>query len=63
MFMEKQDQDLDKLSAIIQKQKAVGISISDELDLQNQMLDDLALQVDAMDSKVHSANRKLKKLK
>lgn len=61
-IIQKQDEDLEKLSALIRRQKDIGITISNELDLQNKMLDDLSVQVDTTESRVISSNRKLKKL-
>ena len=61
-MMKKQDEDLDQLSMLIQKQKHIGVSISEELDVQNRMLDDLMNQVDLTEGKVASSHRKLKKL-
>ncbi|KFX93874.1 hypothetical protein V490_04618, partial [Pseudogymnoascus sp. VKM F-3557] len=37
-MMQEQDMDLDELAKIVRRQKEMGIAISDELDLQNEML-------------------------
>ncbi len=61
-LMQRQDESLDKLSQVIQRQKQMGLQINEELDLQNDLLDELALRTETTDSRVTSARKRLDKL-
>ncbi|TPX44552.1 hypothetical protein SeMB42_g04287 [Synchytrium endobioticum] len=57
-----QDEDVDALLTIIRRQKEIGNAISDELDVQNQMLDELDQSVDRTKTGVRKVNRQLDKM-
>lgn len=61
--MDSQDRQLDGLAAILGRQKAMGLAINQELSEQTELLDDLDGQVDKTQSKMHSAERQMDKLK
>ena len=62
IVMMKQDSALDQLSLVIQRQKQMGIAISEELDAQNKLLDKLSVDVDQSALKMKMTDKKLKKL-
>ncbi|KAI3649863.1 hypothetical protein MP228_005495 [Amoeboaphelidium protococcarum] len=57
-----QDQQLDVLLQSIRRQKHVGIAISDELDVQKAMIDDLDAGVDRTQARVSGISTQIKKL-
>ncbi|EPZ33877.1 hypothetical protein ROZALSC1DRAFT_28616 [Rozella allomycis CSF55] len=61
-MMVKQDENLDQLLSIVQKQKEIGSSIGQELDIQNKMLSNLEIGVDKTGLKISQTQRKLKKM-
>jgi regulator of vacuolar morphogenesis len=60
--MDQQDAELAQLSAILQRQKHLGLAIGDEIAIQNEMLDDLAGEVDHVGGKLTNAKKKLNRL-
>ncbi|KAM0482340.1 hypothetical protein ACHAPE_007208 [Trichoderma viride] len=60
--MKSQDQAIDQLSAIIRRQKEMGIQINEEVERQTELLDSLDEDVDRVEGKVRVANRRLKKM-
>eukprot|EP00033_Pygsuia_biforma_P001087 GCRY01001238.1.p1 GENE.GCRY01001238.1~~GCRY01001238.1.p1 ORF type:complete len:229 (+),score=30.61 GCRY01001238.1:257-943(+) len=61
-MMEEQDQGVDALLATVQQQKHLGYAISDELDLQKGLLDDLDGEVDKTQGNLKRQGRRLNKL-
>ncbi|KAI8334053.1 hypothetical protein BD560DRAFT_414808 [Blakeslea trispora] len=62
-LMDDQDQQIQQFSAILARQKQLGISIGHELETQNQILDELDADVDRTQTKLKFANKKLQKIK
>ncbi|KDQ63686.1 hypothetical protein JAAARDRAFT_29710 [Jaapia argillacea MUCL 33604] len=60
--MAQQDSQLSQLSAILQRQKHLGIAIGQEISEQNELLDDLSNDVDNVGGKLTSAKRQLNRL-
>jgi regulator of vacuolar morphogenesis len=60
--MDQQDAQLSQLTAILQRQKQLGTAISNELALHNELLDDLANDVDRVGGKLTSAKKQLNRL-
>ncbi|KAH9982481.1 syntaxin [Lactifluus volemus] len=60
--MDQQDTQLSQLTAILQRQKQLGTAISNELALHNELLDDLANDVDRVGGKLTSAKKQLNRL-
>ncbi|KAI9192937.1 uncharacterized protein BJ171DRAFT_35436 [Polychytrium aggregatum] len=57
--MNQQDQSVDMLSSILQRQKQIGLAISDELDTQNSLLEDLDENVDRVGRNLKKADKRL----
>ncbi|KAI8087931.1 Phox homologous domain-containing protein [Gilbertella persicaria] len=62
-LMKDQDQQVQQFSAILARQKQLGISIGHELETQNQVLDELDADVDRTQTKLKFASKKLQKIK
>ena len=60
--IENQDQQLSQLTLILRRQRQLGTAISNEIEQQNEMLDDLSTNVDRVDMKLSSANKQLRRL-
>ncbi|KZP00763.1 syntaxin [Calocera viscosa TUFC12733] len=60
--VDQQDAQLVQLSAILQRQKQLGVVIGNEIEDQNRMLDDLASDVDRTGSKLGKARKQLGRL-
>lgn len=58
----RQDYQVEELSKVISRQKAIGLQINEELMMHNNMLDDLATDVDRVGSKIKVANKQMGKL-
>jgi regulator of vacuolar morphogenesis len=56
-----QDEELEQLSKVIQRQRELGIAINEELQLQNELLDELDGEVDRVSSKLHYAHKRVGK--
>lgn len=61
--MDQQDQQLTQLSALLQRQKHLGLAISAEIEQQNEMLDQLASDMDGTAAKMGAANKQIRRLK
>ncbi len=59
LTLSKQDQDLDGLRSIIQRQRQIGTAINEELGIQNDLLNGLRDQVDQSEQKIAVAKRKI----
>ncbi|KIJ45510.1 hypothetical protein M422DRAFT_250826 [Sphaerobolus stellatus SS14] len=55
-----QDDQLEQLTAILRRQKQLGIAISDEINEQNELLDGLTRDVDVVGGKLNSAQKNLR---
>ncbi|KAL1928324.1 hypothetical protein VTP01DRAFT_2680 [Rhizomucor pusillus] len=62
-IMEDQDQQVEQFSALLARQKQIGLAIGDELEVQNQILDELDGDVDRTALKLKFANKKLATIK
>ncbi|KAG6879713.1 hypothetical protein C0992_012561 [Termitomyces sp. T32_za158] len=60
--MQEQDQQLAELSTILQRQKHLGMAISNEIGTQIELLDDLSNDVDRVGGKLTTTNRQLNRL-
>ncbi|KAF8078562.1 syntaxin [Lyophyllum atratum] len=60
--MQEQDQQLSQLTTIIQRQKQLGLAISNEIGSQIELLDDLSNEVDRVGGKLTTTNRQLNRL-
>ncbi|KAG9044131.1 hypothetical protein FS837_008745 [Tulasnella sp. UAMH 9824] len=60
--METQDTQLSQLSAILQRQKQIGLAIGSEIQEQNEMLDRLSDDVDRVGGKLAGAKKQLNRL-
>jgi len=60
--VEQQDQQLNNLSAILQRQLHIGLAIHTEVEEQNKMLDELNTDVDRVQGKLGTAKRIMNKL-
>ncbi|OUT20352.1 hypothetical protein CAS74_004599 [Pichia kudriavzevii] len=60
--MAHQDQDLESLRDIIERQKQIGIAVNEELTIQNELLDGLGQQVDLSTEKMKNAKNKVNKI-
>lgn len=58
----RQDDRLSGLSAILRRQKDIGLAINQELAVQNELLDNLGGQVDRTGAKLGDAKKRMKKL-
>ncbi|ORY03769.1 Phox-like protein [Basidiobolus meristosporus CBS 931.73] len=61
-LMQNQDQNLDDFSTILQRQKQLGLTIHQELESQNRLLEELDDQVDRSGSKLKRASKQLKQI-
>jgi hypothetical protein len=61
--MRDQDDDLEALSKIVDRQKQLGISIGDELDSQNKMLDETTALVDKTNTRMKAVTKKTEKVR
>ncbi|KAG0681041.1 hypothetical protein C6P40_002825 [Pichia californica] len=59
--MKMQDQNLDSLRDMIQRQKQIGVAVNEELSIQNELLDSLNQEVDASTSKLKIAKNRVSK--
>lgn len=62
-MMQDQDMDLDELAKIVRRQKEMGIAISDELDLQNEMLGRVDEDVTRVGGKLEIAKKRTGKIR
>jgi len=62
-IMEEQDADVVDLTKVVMRMKGMGIQISDELQLQNEMLGMLDQDVDRLDDKLRVAKKRIDKIK
>lgn len=60
--MKEQDEELEKLNALINKQKELGVAINEELALQNELLEELDTEVDRTTDKLKYASKKIGKI-
>lgn len=60
--MTNQDDQLDQLAQVLGRQKQIGLAITDELDLQNKMLEDLDADVDRTKAKLKKTGKTLVKV-
>ncbi|KAF8315152.1 Phox-like protein [Clavulina sp. PMI_390] len=61
--MDQQDAQLSQLTALLSRQKHLGLAISAEIEMQNEMLDQLSVDVDRAGDKLTAANKQMRKLK
>ncbi|KAI9315107.1 Phox homologous domain-containing protein [Dichotomocladium elegans] len=61
--MNDQDMQVEQFSALLARQKQLGLAIGDELEVQNQILDELDADVDRTGTKLKFANKKLATIK
>jgi regulator of vacuolar morphogenesis len=62
-MMQEQDVDVEALGAIVRRQKEMGIAISEELDVQNEMLGRLDGDVDRVGGKIGVAKKRMGKIR
>ncbi|KAG6850500.1 hypothetical protein H0H93_012501 [Arthromyces matolae] len=62
VHMDEQDQQLAELSAVLRRQKQLGIAIGHEIGSQIELLDDLSNEVDRVGGKLTATNRQLNRL-
>jgi len=60
--MDVQDAQLGQLSAILARQKQIGVAIGSEIEQQNEMLDRLTVDVDRVGGKLAGAKKQMNKL-
>ena len=60
--IDQQDAQLSQLSAILHRQKQLGVAIGQEIEVQNEMLDDLTGEVDRVGGKLKSAKTQMNRL-
>lgn len=60
--MDEQDTQLSQLTSILRRQRQIGIAISNEVEQQNEILDDLSNDVDRVGLKLGAANKQLRRL-
>lgn len=60
--MDHQDAQLSQLSAILHRQKQLGVAIGQEIEVQNEMLDDLTGEVDRVGGKLKGAKTQMNRL-
>ncbi|XP_059609243.1 syntaxin-8 [Phlebotomus argentipes] len=58
-MLEDQDQGLEALSKVISRQKDLALRIGDEVEAQNDIIDDIADQLEHTDSRIHSETRRI----
>jgi len=56
-ILDDQNQGLESLSKIISRQKDLALKIGDEVDLQNEIIDDLAVDMERTDMRINSETR------
>eukprot|EP00762_Andalucia_godoyi_P006497 ANDGO_02871.mRNA.1 Syntaxin-61 len=61
-MMSQQDDDLDALSRVIERQKAVGQQISDEIGIQNTMLDETTVLMDRTNNRMKAVTKKTERV-
>ena len=61
-LVDEQDSRLDSLTAVLRRQRELGLAINNELEQQNEMLDDLTIGVDRTSTKLQKAQGQLKRL-
>ncbi|KAJ6519891.1 syntaxin [Mycena sanguinolenta] len=61
--MQQQDVDVSQLTAVLQRQRHLGEAISNELQLQIELLDDLANRVDETSGKIATTSREMGRLR
>ncbi|XP_049860408.1 syntaxin-8 isoform X2 [Schistocerca gregaria] len=59
-MVQAQDQGLDELSKIISRQKQIAVAITDEVEFQNEVIDDLADHMDRTDARVVDGTRQIR---
>ncbi|VEU23983.1 DEKNAAC105291 [Brettanomyces naardenensis] len=62
MVMARQDEDLENMREILERQKKLGMAINDELGVQNEMLRDLGTEVDKSSRKMKHARGRIGKI-
>lgn len=60
--MRQQEEELESLSGVIRRQREIGLSIGQELDLQNQMLDEVRTTVDRVETNLKTSDKKLSRI-
>lgn len=58
-ILENQNQGLEALSRVISRQKDLAIRIGDEVESQNEIIDDIADQLEHTDSRIHNETRRI----
>ncbi|XP_055708261.1 syntaxin-8 [Phlebotomus papatasi] len=58
-ILENQNQGLEALSRVISRQKDLAIRIGDEVEGQNEIIDDIADQLEHTDSRIHNETRRI----
>lgn len=61
IVLQKQNQDLEQLHDIIQRQKVLSLAMNEELQQQNELLDDFSNDVDRVYGKIRNTNEKASK--
>ncbi|EPE25896.1 PX [Glarea lozoyensis ATCC 20868] len=61
-MMENQDLDVEELGKIVRRQREMGMQINQELELQNEMLTQVDMDVDRVNSKLDIAKKRVKKI-
>ena len=61
--MDQQDEQLSQLTALLSRQKHLGLAINAEIEQQNEMLDGLITDVDRTAGRLAGANKQMRKLK
>jgi regulator of vacuolar morphogenesis len=57
-----QDQMLDSLVDVVKRQKEIGLTISNELEIHNQLLKEVNEKVDRVDTNMSSGEKKMKRI-
>lgn len=60
--IEEQDNQLSQITDILRRQRQLGLTISQEIEEQNELLDDLSRNVDVVGGKLSAANKTLRRL-
>jgi regulator of vacuolar morphogenesis len=60
--LQSQDHMLDSLVDVVRRQKEIGLTISNELEIQNQLLNQVNDQVDRVESNMNSGEKKMRKI-
>ncbi|CCO26736.1 Vacuolar morphogenesis protein 7 homolog [Rhizoctonia solani AG-1 IB] len=60
--MQRQDEQLSQLSAILRRQNQIGVAIGSEIAQQNEMLDQLSNELDSTGAKLSNARKQLNRL-